>query len=225
MARLFVFAFCMVGGSAVAQTLPPLRDAQLWSRAQFSYYLRPDFDIRFRGSLRYGNNMSQLTEAIAGASFAYYLRPYLSFGSGFLYKKGVKSLTGYSREERWYAEASFAQCLDQFQFSNRARSEVRWVDGRRWERYRDRVQVRRRNLIPQAHLSPYLSWEDLYYTKYDEWNRKEYTAGIQVRLASRERLRLFYRYQDDPRSRPHDINIMGITLHVRVGKQPKPLCR
>ena len=225
MACLFVLAFCIAGGSAEAQTVRPLRDAQLWSRARLKYYPRPDFDVRFRGSLRFGNNLSQLAEEITGASVAYHAKPYVSFGAGYLYKGGVKSLTGYSRENRWYAEASVAQCLHHFQFSNRARSEVRWVDGARWERYRDRVQVRRRNLMPQVHLSPYLSWEDLYYTKFDEWNRKRYTAGIQVRLANRERLKLFYRYQDDLRSRPHDINIMGVTLHVRIGKQPKPLCQ
>ena len=169
--------------------------------------------------------MSQLEEEITGASVAYHAKRYLSFGAGYLYEGGVKALTGHSHENRWYAEASVAECVHHFQFSNRARSEVRWVAGARRERYRDKVQVSRRNLIRLAHLSPYLSWEDLYYTRYDQWNRKRYTTGIQVRLAHRERLKLFYRYQDDLRSRPHDINIMGVTLHVRIGRQPKPPCQ
>jgi hypothetical protein len=100
--------------------------------------------------------------------------------------------------------------------SDRNRGELRFIDGRTSERYRNRVQLEREVQSGQFKFTPYLSWEAFYDTRFHTWNQKRYYAGARLPVSPRIWLESYFMHRDDSRSLPHGTNAIYLAMNLSV---------
>ena len=106
---------------------------------------------------------------------------------------------------------------------DRNREDVRFLKGDFSFRYRNRLTIEREFELKKRTITPYVSGEVFYDTRYDTWNRNRLATGVQISL-SRGPLRkmllpkcqvildLYYLRQNDSRSDTKHVNAIGVAL-------------
>jgi hypothetical protein len=108
--------------------------------------------------------------------------------------------------------------------SDRNREDFRFVNGDFSFRYRNRVTLEREvHLFKERSITPYVSGEIFYDTRFNTWNRNRFGVGVQQsllrgplrKLLLPERqviLDLYYMRQNDSRSDIQHVNAIGAAL-------------
>lgn len=120
------------------------------------------------------------------------------------------------RESRLVAEAVMAaHTLYETQFANRARVEWRWVNGEPSYRIRERVRLLRatRGIRGQP-MSPYITFEAYYDSKYNAISRLAGRVGAELPFSKRRRLDVYWARQDNSRGSPPRLQALGMTLSL-----------
>ncbi len=140
------------------------------------------------------------------------LRP-LTFRLGYRYINQTEDTT--KREDRGIAELTLRWALKGgVLVADRNRLELRWIEGAYSTRYRNRLSVEREVEIGHYPLTPYVSAELYYDSRYDEWNRQRYRAGVELPLHHRAMLDAYYAHQHDAVSQPSYVNAFGLMLSL-----------
>jgi hypothetical protein len=136
---------------------------------------------------------------------------------------------GWSLDDNSYREHRLvtAQILlkmvpGKFLLSDRNQEDFRFLKGDFSFRYRNRVTIERGFRLKRRTITPYVSGEIFYDTRYDIWNRNRFGAGVQISLRAgpvRQEwprhqliLDLFYLHQNDSRSDPPHVNGIGAVV-------------
>jgi len=101
---------------------------------------------------------------------------------------------------------------NEFWLVNRARVDLRDIDGTNSERYRLRFGVEREFTAGGRAVVPYAPAEAFYDTRFDTWNRQLYQFGAEIELSNRWRIEPYYARQNDTRSSPAQIDRIGLVL-------------
>ena len=108
--------------------------------------------------------------------------------------------------------------------SDRNREDFRFVDGEFSLRYRNRVTVEREfHVLRERTVTPYVSGELFYDTRYGIWNRNRYAVGVQTSLRPGGVLKMllpkrqiildvYFMRQTDSRSDLPHVNALGAAL-------------
>jgi hypothetical protein len=139
-----------------------------------------------------------------------FTRRYLSFEPGYLY---VTSLDGQQpyRENRGILQGTARYLLPlQLLASDRNRIELRAIEGQSFSvRYRNKLQVEREFIFPNFNITPFVSGELFYDTRYDIWNRNRYSTGFQTPVGGHLVVKLYVLHQNDSRSSTPHVNAFG----------------
>ena len=95
---------------------------------------------------------------------------------------------------------------------NRARVDLRDLDGEFSQRYRLRIGVEREFVVDGVVLVPYAQAETFYDTRYDTWNRQLYQAGAEIELSKAWRIEPYVARQNDSRSTAGNVDRFGLVL-------------
>ena len=168
---------------------------------------------------------AQAYEAQFGAHIDYIPNEHVILRTGYRFGTSLGSNSEPFKEHRFLTEQTLRTLLPGgLLLSDRNREDFRWVDGDFSFRYRNRVTVERGfHLFKERTITPYVSGELFYDTRYDIWNRNRYAVGVQTSLRPGGVLKtllprrqiildLYYMRQNDSRSdRPH-VNALGAAL-------------
>lgn len=152
-------------------------------------------------------------EGTVGLYQDYYGLPnggFLRGGYQFIFSVGDASY----RESRIVTEAIAAAVAPySSQFANRARLELRWVNDAYSWRFRDRVRLLRatRGIRGQP-LSPYVTFEAYYDSRYRSIARLAGRIGTELPFSKRRRLDIYWARQNNSRDSPPRVNALGMTL-------------
>ena len=128
------------------------------------------------------------------------------------------------REHRLLTEQTFRKLLPgDLLLSDRNREDFRFLKGDFSFRYRNRVTIEREFQLKKHPVTPYVSGEIFYDTRYQIWNRNRLTVGVQTSLRKGPILKLlvpkrqiilemYYTHQNDSRSSPSHVNGFGTVL-------------
>jgi hypothetical protein len=138
---------------------------------------------------------------------------FLSFQAGFRYISSFGNGLPYL-EHRWIVDCTPRYPLPwNVVISDRNRGEMRFISGRPFAtRYRNELQMERDFAIGHVVLTPYISGEGFYDTRYDAWTQNRYSAGVQVPAGAHVVLDTYFLRQNQSRSTAAHVNVFGLRL-------------
>ena len=172
---------------------------------------------------------AQSYEAQVGAHVDYIPNEHFILRAGYRYGRAVGNNDDGFREHRLLSEQILRKLLPgDLLLTDRNREDFRFISGDFSFRYRNRVMIEREfqvkfPLLRRRSITPYVSGEISYDTRFDIWNRNRYAVGVVQSLRRGPILRqllpkrgifldLYLMRQNDSRSSPSHVNALGAGL-------------
>jgi Protein of unknown function (DUF2490). len=204
-------------GQAVGQTPVPRADTQSWNDVQLTIPISKKVDFLIQGTLRMGGNLSKAVDERWGFGFNYKLSKYVTLSELYLHREARPPNGRHEVEERLTVGATLRKPIGKLTLSDRNLVERRWrqpqVDS--W-RYRNRIQLERPFKIQKAKFTWFVADEIFYDWSLHDWVRNRFSVGASHVFNKHFTGDLYYLRQNDGRSRPGDINVIGTVLRFRL---------
>lgn len=168
---------------------------------------------------------SDAVEAQVGFHVDYIPNKHVILRTGYRYGTSLGDTVSPYTEHRLVTEQTLRKLLPgDVLLSDRNREDFRFISGDFSFRYRNRVTLEREvHLFKGRTITPYVSGEIYYDTRYSTWNRNRLTAGVQqslrrgplrkMLLPNRQViLDLYFTHQNDSRSSTQHVNALGAAL-------------
>ena len=223
MARtIFLSVILMCVCSAVrAQT-----QQEFWPEVDVFVPITPKVRLIFSATITRVQETRANTEGQVGASIDFRAKEFLSFRAGYRYGFALKGGDPYE-EHRIILDQTFRRNLPlKVLLSDRNRVDLRFVNGEFSARYRNRATFEREFTIRRVRVTPYVSGEVFYDSRFDTWNRNRLTVGVQVPLNGGlpiikhlhpnrlMTLDFYIMRQNDSRSNPARVRGYGLTFNL-----------
>ena len=224
---LFIF---LVIGTQTARAQQPTTSNEVWPEIDVYINVKPKLRLFLLGtvsrSVEDGEAFNgKAFEAQIGAHIDYIPNQHVVLRTGYRFGTSVGDSDNPYTEHRFLTEQTLRKLLPgNLLLSDRNREDFRFIDGDFSFRYRNRVTIEREfHLFKKRTITPYVSGELFYDTRYSAWNRNRLAAGVQTSLR-RGPLRkmlmpkrqvildFFYMRQNDSRSDTSHVNALGVAL-------------
>ena len=225
---LAVFLFSIGIQGATAQE--PATRKEFWPEIDVYITVKPKVRLYLTGTVSKSVEDGELRNAQGyegqiGVHVDYIPNKHVILRTGYRYGTSVGSNSEPFKEHRLLTEQTLRELLPgDLLLSDRNREDFRFVNGDFSFRYRNRVTLEREvHLFKGRTITPYVSGEIFYDTRYNTWNRNRFAVGVQQSLL-RGPLRkmllpkrqvtvdLYYMRQNDSRSDTRHVNAIGAAL-------------
>jgi len=200
-----------------SQTPVPKSDTQSWNDVQLTIPLGKQVDFLIQGTLRIGGNLSQAVDERWGFGFNYKLNKYVTLSELYFHREARPPHGRHEVEERLTLGATVRKPIGKFVLSDRNSFERRWrqpqVDA--W-RYRNRIQIEHPFTIRKAKFTFFVSDEVFYDRSLHDWVRNRFAIGASHAFNKHFTGDLYVMRQNDGRSRPGDVNVIGTIMRFRL---------
>jgi hypothetical protein len=215
--RLVTAMLLCAAGNAHAQTLVPKTDTQSWNDIQVTIPLNKKAELVLLGTLRIGGNLTTFVDEREGVRFNYLIEKCVTLQALYFHRDAKPPNGKHEREERVTFGANLRVPVGKFALNSRNWFERRWrnpqVDA--W-RYRNRVQLERPFKIGKAKLTWFVNDEFFYDWSLDGWVRNRFAVGASHVFNKHLTLDVYAMRQNDGRTRPGDVNIIGTVTRFRL---------
>ena len=217
-AFLLLMAILLCASSrAGGQTPVPKSDTQSWNDVQLTIPLSKTVDFLVQGTLRIGGNLSKAVDERWGLGFNYKLNKYVTLNELYFHREARPPNGKHEVEERLTLGVTLRKPIGKFSLIDRNWFERRWrepqVDA--W-RYRNRLQLEHPFKIQKAKFTCFVSDEVFYDWSLNDWVRNRFNIGASHVFNKHFTLDLHYTRQNDGRTRPGDINVIGTVMRFRL---------
>lgn len=203
--------------SASAQTAVDQTDTQQWNDVIFSVPITKQIDFIMLGTLRIGRDISRPVDERFGLGATFRIGQHLSLIPAYLHSETQPFEGRRGHEDRLNFAATLRFEKNKFRFNDRNLFERRFrspqIDA---TRYRNRFQVEHPVGPDRMKLSVFVSDEVFYDWSVDDWARNRFAAGIIKPLNKNITLELYYLRQNDGRSLPGDLHVIGTTWRIKL---------
>jgi len=214
-----VFTLFLIAGSTTAQRTNPVpeTDIQNWNDVQISVPVNKKVDFVLLGTLRVGDNLTTPVDERLGVGFNYKLHPYITLNESVFGRTARPPHGRREHEMRLTLGATLQKPLGKFTLSDRNWFEKRWrepqVDS--W-RYRNRIRLEHPFQISKTKFNWFISDEVFYDWGVRDWVRNRAAVGASHAFNKQCTLELYYLRQNDGRSRPGDIHVIGSLWRIKL---------
>ena len=195
---------------AAAQIRVPENDTQSWNDFQLTVPMSKKVDLVTLLTLRFGNNLTKPVDERAGLGFNYKLNKYVTLNELVFMREARPPNGRREREIRLTLGATLQKTFNKYTLSDRNWFERRWrepqVDA--W-RYRNRLRLEHPFQISKTKFNWFVSDEVFYDWSLNDWVRNRAAIGANHAFNKHFTLELYYMRQNDGRSRPGDLHIIG----------------
>ena len=202
--------------SAQATAPAPEEDTQMWHDVQAAVALSKEVDFNLFGTVRFGRNVTHLVDRRVGVGFSFKLGKYLTLAPWYL---GIVTRPSEGRrgnENRLHFAATVRFPAGKFTISDRNQLERRLRFPLNSTRYRNRFQIEHGVKPGGVQLNLFASDEVFYDWSVDDWVRNRFSAGVSRKVNKYLTTDLYYMRQNDARSRPGDLHVIGLTYRLRL---------
>ena len=219
MVRIFcsMAVLVILAAAAAAQDTPQ----EVWPEAQFYVHLNEKLRLRALASLTKGKESGKFTEGTFEVDIDVGLKnilkrvlaenpntergKYLTLRAGYVHVAALHDEENPSNEHRAILELTPRYPLPgAFLLSNRGRAEGRWINGSPSFRFRNRLRLERDFKIRSFRITPYLTGELFYDSRYHKWNRNEYSFGAEMPIRRHAIIEFYFLRQNTSQSStPH----------------------
>jgi Protein of unknown function (DUF2490) len=208
-----------------AQSRPPVpeEDTQMWNDAQVAIALNKEVDFNLYTTFRFGRDITHLVDRRAGAGFTFKVgrfvkqpADFLTVASWFLVITTRPAEGRKTNENRLHLNATLRYPFAKFALSDRNQFEHRIRSPQSTTRYRNRLQLDYPAKLEDGQFGLFASDEVFYDWSVDEWVRNRFTVGVTRRFNKYFTGDLYYMRQNDARSRPGDLHVIGVAYKIRL---------
>jgi hypothetical protein len=202
-----------------AQSAPsvPRRDTQIWNDLQIALPVSERVDLNLLGTLRLGQHVTRSVDERVGAGLTLRLDKYLTLAPNYLYLSTQPAPGRKSYEHRLTIPATVRFTIGKFTLSDRNQFERRirhpQVDA---TRYRNRLQIEHPVKLGGLKLQLFVSEEVFYDWSVRDWVRNRFALGASRRFNRHFTLDLYYLRQNDGRTKPGDLYVLGAVYRIRL---------
>ena len=225
-----LFLLFFVIGTQAARAQHQTTRNEFWPEIDVYIDLKPKLRLFLLGTMSKSVDDGELRnarafEAQVGAHIDYIPNEHIILRIGYRYGSSVGNTDDPFKEHRLVTEQTLRKLLPgDLLLSDRNRQDFRFIDGDFSFRYRNRVTLERElHLLKGRTITPYVSGEIFYDTRYNTWNRNRFAGGVQVALRDgplrkmlmpkrQVILDLYYMRQNDSRSDIQHVNAIGAAL-------------
>ena len=207
------------GGVVSAQTMSPAPtdDTQIWSEVQITTPLQKKFDLIFKGTFRLGRNVIHPVSESGAIAIVYKASRFLTFETGYQYQATQPSPGRKSYTSTLSFNGTVKFPVGKFTLSDRNQIERRFRNSRADNtRYRNRLRVEHPFAVAKTKFNVFVSNEVFFDVSSKRWARNRIAVGANKKLNKRLTGELYYMRQNDGRSRPGDLHVIGTILKVQL---------
>jgi hypothetical protein len=212
-----MFSFATDQSSAQSQTPVPKADTQSWNDIQLAIPLNRKVDFLIQGTVRIGGNLTTVVDERWGFGFNYKAWKYVTLNELYFHREAKPPNGRQEHEDRLTLGATVRFPLGKFTLTDRNWFERRWrqpqVDA--W-RYRNAVLIEHPFKIGKAKFSFGVGDEVFYDWSLHVWVRNRFSTGVSHAFNKHFTLYVYGMRQNDGRTRPGDINIIGTQWRFRM---------
>jgi Protein of unknown function (DUF2490) len=232
---LILVLFLCLFSSLICKAQEPTTRNEFWPGLEVYINVKPKVRLYLLGSISKTIEDGELFnaqsyEAQVGAHVDYIPNEHLILRAGYRYGRAIGENDDGFREHRILADQILRKLLPgDLLLTDRNREEFRFIRGDFSFRYRNRVTIEREfqlsglPLLRTRSITPYVSGEIFYDTRFGVWNRNRYAVGIVQSLRRGPILKqllpkrainldLYLMRQNDSRSSPSHVNALGAAL-------------
>jgi hypothetical protein len=213
---LMLFNVDFVCAQAVTRRPVPKDDTQEWNDVQITVPLNKTVDFILLGTLRIGRNITHPVDERIGFNFSYKVNKYFTLIPGYLHINMRPTSGQQSHEERLSIAGTLTLPKKRFTLTDRNTLERRFrspqLDA---TRYRNRLQLEYPFKLQGTQLTFVTSDEVFYDGSLHDWVRNRFLIGVRKTFNKRFATDLYYLRQNDGRSRPGDLNVIGTIFRIR----------
>jgi hypothetical protein len=213
----FMAILLCVAGRAGAQKPIPKSDTQSWNDLQLTIPLGKKGDFLVQGTLRLGGNLSKAVDERWGVGFNYKLNQHVTLNELYFHREARPPNGRPEVEERLTLGATLRKPIGKYSLIDRNWFERRWrepqVDA--W-RYRNRIQLEHPFNIRKAKFTWFVSDEVFYDWSLHNWVRNRFAVGASHVFNKHFTGDLYIMRQNDGRTRPGDVNVIGTVMRFRL---------
>ena len=184
---------------------------------QFTIPLNKKTEFVVIGTLRMGDNITKPVDERWGFRVNYALSKYATLQTLYFHREARPPHGRHEIEDRGTVGANLRVPLGKFTFNTRNWFEHRWRDPQinAW-RYRNRFQLEHPFKIGKTKFVWQVNDEIFYDWSLHDWVRNRFAVGVSHTFNKHVTLDTYVMRQNDGRSKPGDINIIGTTWRLRL---------
>lgn len=214
LAIVLLFVRSATLGSAQVQLIE--KDTQLWNEIQIATALSKQIDFNLLGHFRIGRDVTHLVDRRVGVGFSFKVGEYLTLAPGYL-NIVTRPFAGRKvNENRLFVFATVRFPMGKFSLSDRNLIERRLRFPLNSTRYRNRLHIERPVKLGNVPITLFAADEVFYDWSVDDWVRNRFSAGVSRKFNNHFTGDLYYLRQNDGRSRPGDLHVIGLTYKIRL---------
>jgi hypothetical protein len=203
--------------SVQTQTQVPKADTESWNDVQFTVPLNQKVDLLIQGTVRIGGNLTTAVDGRWGFGFNYKVWKYVTVNELYFHREAKPPNGRQEREDRLTFGVTLRVPVKKFTLIDRNWFERRWrapqVDA--W-RYRNRLQLEHPLKVGKATFTGHVSDEVFYDWSQHDWVRNRFIVGAYHAFNKHFTLDLYLMRQNDGRTRPGDLNVIGTQWRFRM---------
>jgi hypothetical protein len=190
-------------------------DTQQWNDIQITAPVTKQVDFTFYSTFRIGRDITHLVDRRVGVGFSFKAGKYLTLTPSYLNIVMRPFERVKVNENRLTFAATVRIPLRKFSFSDRNQFERRFrlINS---TRYRNRLQVEHPIKIGKATMQVFASDEVFYDWSVNNWVRNRFAVGVIRKFNENFTADVYYMRQNDGRSRPGNLHIIGVTYRIRL---------
>ena len=205
---LFALFFVLIVG--ISPCLGKGSDTQLWTSVYTTVELNNRFDLLLNGQLRFGDDISALTDERFQTGFSYRALSWLTLSPAYSYINNDQA--GYTpyTENRIDLSATVHFPVRELRIAIKNTGEWRFRDPQ-GSSFRLRERLTLEHFIGKKlwGLTGYVSDEVFWDSDQQKWVRNRFYAGLKKNLIPSVKLDLFYMQQSDDYASPGNLNVIG----------------
>ena len=216
---LFITVFFILFAQTVsAQTSAPDEDTQSWNEVQIAVPVNKKLDFNLSGQMRFGRNFRNYVDENLGAAIGLTYKPnkHLQFAPSYSYIVNRPLANQNAYESRLNLSATvISSKFFGITVSDRNLFERRWRKPANLWRYRNRLHIERVFKPKNFEFRLFASDEIFYDFRARRLTRNRFTIGVGKPISKHLSADIYYLRQNDGRSRPGDLHVIGTGLRIR----------
>jgi len=224
---LFIVFYCLSPALPQTSETDDL-DNQFWNETQLVFPLVKKQDesgeridklsLFVNGNLRFGRNISHLSDRRIGFGFDYQLNKYVSLTPSYIYVAQQPATGAKEYESRLRFAVNLENSWKKFSVDDRNLVEYRFRNSRSNSvRYRNRLRFRRPIRKDNNELFVPFAANEVYYDFQAKiFSRNEFSVGASRNLNSNVTADFFYLLRTNKSDSPKQVNVFGVNLTIKI---------